>query len=752
MSVPPAIASSSKAATTAGQLSPAQNQAGSVAAGDTFGQRRSGGSGSFGAGNTSRASPSPRNAQLVRKQHKGSKRFRATDEDALAESAAMRPFNNRKGQTSITHLMNFSLPPRPPNYHSHAPSRNNRRHPTWGMGSGYHAVDKARFVHSNYRFIVDPRGDYRAQNVDADTHLDWNNVLQILVSAQSQLASCPICLGTPVAPRMAKCGHIFCLPCLIRYMHADEEAKPPEKRARSKKCPLCWDSIYISETRPVRWYTGQEGGAPHEGEDIVLRLIMRTTGSTLALPRDGAELLDKDQDIPWYYAAEVMDYARVMKGSEDYLLSQLDEEVAELERQEKEDELMFGEDNVEWVRKAVRSIHEAKEKVKGIGNPPALPSKPAEQKPKRAPIVYHEAGDQAPEMYLIQNAIKSGQSISQATANESTVSEESDHRAGPATIVNESNAQFSRKLSTTSNPQKAGPGAPGTLAEFRNRQHHEHHNTPSEYYFYQALLHYYLSPLDIRILKAAFGNFSTFPSTILPRVERVSTGHIVDDELRRKTKYLAHLPYGCEVGFLECDWTDTVPSEILEQFKAEIDKRRKKNQDKEAREEKARIKAEKEEDARYAPARRKRASISERFTADDFQPLVSSDGADSSGSVGAESASTSPPWPARRGQGFASLASPSTSPSAARTVWGTTIVASSSPTLVAVPSESDMRDDGWLQGWEKDLLQEEDMIAQAQAMSLVGEGEPSKKPPASGGKKKKAKKITLMSTNVRRGA
>jgi len=56
----------------------------------------------------------------------------------------MAPFTNRKGQTSITHLMNFSLPPRPPSHSSHTQGRNYRRNPTWGLGSGYHAVDKAR--------------------------------------------------------------------------------------------------------------------------------------------------------------------------------------------------------------------------------------------------------------------------------------------------------------------------------------------------------------------------------------------------------------------------------------------------------------------------------------------------------------------------------------------------------------------------------------------------------------------------------
>ncbi|KAF1841311.1 RING finger domain-containing protein [Cucurbitaria berberidis CBS 394.84] len=719
----PPIAASSKASASSGPASPAQNQPTSITTGPFFGQQR----GSAGTAASTRSSPAPRNNQQSKKQHKGSKRFRQTDEDALVE---MHNFTNRKGQTSITHLMNFSLPPRPQNHQSHG--RNYRRNPTWGLGSGYHAVDKARYVHANYRFIVDPRRDYRAQSVDADIHLDWNNVLQILASEVSQEASCPICLGTPVAPRMARCGHIFCLPCLIRYMQSEDEGKAPEKRARSKKCPLCFDTIYASETRPVRWYQGQESEPPREGSDVVLRLLVRPAGSTLAMPRDGADALGRDEDIPWHHAAEIMDYARVMRGGEDYMLEQFEEEIKKLDQQGKEDEVMFGEDNMEWTRKAIRSIRESKEKMKGIGNPPDEPVKPAEPKMKRAPIVFDEEPGAAPEMYKIQNASKSGQD-SLATP------------VPPESASDETKQQ--RTMSVSSHTSKAGHGIASTLAEIRNRQHHDHTHTPSEYFFYQALLHYYLSPLDIRILKAAFGNYANLPSTILPRVERVSTGHVVDDELRKRTKYLAHLPYGCEVSFLECDWTDTVAPEVLESFKPEIEKRRKRHTDKETREEKARLRAEKAEYAEFSSARRKRPSISERFSAADFQPLASGSASDAQ-PVEGDNTSSSPPWPTRRGEGFASLASPSTSPSAPRTVWGTAAIAGASPILA--PQDHHDMDDGWLQGWEKDLLQEEEMLAQAQAMSL-GEAEETSKKQA-GGKKKKNKKITLMSTNVRRGA
>ena len=263
--------------------------------------------------------------------------------------------------------------------------------------------------------------------MDADVLLDWSLVLQILVSAQSQSTNCPICLSTPVAPRMAKCGHVFCLPCLIRYMHSTDDTNPvPEKKARWKKCPICWDSVYISETRSVRWFVGQEGEPPREGEDVVLRLLSRRASSTLALPRDGAEALEKADDIPWYFAAEVMDYARVMKGSEDYMRKQYNYEISELRRQEREDELMFGEEAT-WTKKAVTMILEAQDKLSGIGNPPCALDEPVEKKSKRMPTNFQKGIVTVSDYYHVQHAVKSGQSRpdgSHYSSNQSLVSDQ----------------------------------------------------------------------------------------------------------------------------------------------------------------------------------------------------------------------------------------------------------------------------------------------------------------------------------------
>ena len=543
-------------------------------------------------------------------------------------------------------------------------------------------------------------------------------------------------------------------------MHSSDDANPtPEKRARWKKCPICWDSIYVSETRPVRWFTGQEGERPHEGGDVVLRLIMRQPGSTLALPRDGAEGLERADEVPWYFAAEVMDYARVMKGSEDYMLDQYQNEIDELQQQEKEDELMFGEET-QWAKKAVASITEAKERAKDLGNPPIVPQQPSERKPRRPPLEFREHGKDIPEYYLFQRTVKSGQSLPRSllemqSTSPGTSADQSREASSPADDTLSQTTTSTKSNTSISTPPQSSPSCPEQSSVSRARGTDgagpHYHQGDSPFYFYEALLHYYLSPLDIRILKATFGDFSSFPTTILPRVERVSTGHIVDDELRRRAKYLSHLPQGCEVGFLECDWTEIVSPEVLKGFEVEIERRRKKNREKEIREEKERIRAEKEEDdKRWAAARRRRPAPSQDVISEsDFQPLPETSAVDFS------MASSSPPWTsprAQEGSAFASLASPSTSPVASKTVWGTRLIPPTSPAMPAVSDEHEpSENDGWLQDWEKDLLQEEDLVAQIEATTLV-EGSCKQGPASGSGKKKKGKKITLMTTNARRGA
>ncbi|KAK0759995.1 hypothetical protein N5P37_007073 [Trichoderma harzianum] len=610
--------------------------------------------------------PTPRKGQSSRRQHRTQRRpsmgHRPVDEyDAMAEIRALRNPTSRRGQTSITHLLNYSAPLHHQDlgHHHHSNPRSYRRNPTWGPGSGYHAVDKSRYVHANYRFVVSPKGDYSKHAADADLFLDWSNVLQVIASSESQASSCPICLSEPVAPRMAKCGHIFCLTCLLRFMNSvlsEDEAKPG-KAAKWRKCPICEDSIYLPDVRPVRFYAGQESPLPRVGDDVVLRLMARNADSTLALPRaSGAEVLNSEDGIPWHFAANVLDYARVMKGTGQYMAAQYDEEIETMLQQAMEDEALFGQDG-EWTQKAVKAVNAAKEKVVTLGG-----------------------------------------------ADEASAS-----------------------------------SLPGSAKQ----------SSEPDFYFYSALPHLYLSPLDIRILKTKYGSFSAFPSTLLPRVEHISTGHVVDDALRKRAKYLGHLPYGCVISFLECDWTDIVPAETLESFASDIERRRNRNREKAAQEERERLQSERLEAAALRNLTGSRRPHSPPIEDDsppmdmsEFQPLAAPSG-------------TTPPDPRL---GFSTLASMSTSPSTQRTVWGTPAI-STTPGMedVPVPVPTNV-DDGWLK--DEDLfLSPSELARQMEALNTIekeenGQSSSSARGSGSGGgggKKKKKQKITLMSTGGRRG-
>ncbi|KAI5852270.1 hypothetical protein BZA05DRAFT_397378 [Tricharina praecox] len=700
---------------------PAPQPPSNVAGGEPS-RRAGGGSGTnSGAGSNAR-NGTPRNNQSSRKGHRNHRKpdSVASEENSYIgyDEVVTSPATNRKG-TSIAINWDYSTP-HPRAYGEFRP-RTQRRAPAWGLGSGYHAVDKARYVNANYRFIVNPHGDYRAQCIDSDVHLPWDHILQILASALTQCPNCPICLSTPVAPRMAKCGHIFCLPCLDRYMASADGNKPVVNKPRYKKCVICTDSVYMTDIRPVRFFTGRQTDPPKEGDDVVLRLVMRMPGSTLALPRDGADPPSALDEIPWYFAEDVMDYARIMKGSEDYMMKQFNREIVELQEMQLEDEVMFGEDGI-WARKAIETIRMHMEALIGIGNPPPsiVPQREKEkQKEKRPPIVFSENTDDVPLMYHVMHEARSGHSSSSHTP-----------KPGPPDADDSISAvELSLSLIEYEEPRQrtAGAGA----------------SSDSPYLFYQALLHHYLSPLDIRILKVTFGSFANFPSTVLPRVENVSTGHTVDDDLRKRARYLAHLPYGCEVTFLECDWTDIVPLETLEKFKSDIERRRKRKRDKETKEERDRVRAEKiEEDEKWSTLRyRRREStgfLKEKFKDEDFVALGHSELVDNEAV-----AETSP--------------SQATESSAnalhQRTVWGTPAIAGSQEESAHLTENNS----GWLPDWERELLLDEEMMAQIEMEGSMGNGGGS----GSGGrapshgkgqKKKKFKKVTLMTNGGKRGA
>jgi len=153
---------------------------------------------------------------------------------------------------NLNHLLNFTLPPRQTRPLTNIPRRSrksgtsqgvwNKERMCFSLSLPISSNPSVGFVNAQYRFVMNPSGDYTVHFADPDMHVhfnpghlaifilsfysffQWHDILQVIIPRSSALASastigdssgqgeglttCPICLSPPTAPRMTKCGHV----------------------------------------------------------------------------------------------------------------------------------------------------------------------------------------------------------------------------------------------------------------------------------------------------------------------------------------------------------------------------------------------------------------------------------------------------------------------------------------------------------------------------------------------------------------
>jgi hypothetical protein len=169
------------------------------------------------------------------------------------------------------HLLGFKYAAQPPV--SSSPPRRPQRRTQPAV-----PFSKERFVQANCQFVVYDGAEYTLQTAaaDPDASIDWACVRQVRVFAHPpKEVVCPICLDPPVAARMAKCGHVFCWPCVLHYLALSDNNRP------WRKCPICYESIYPDALRSAAIVHRAEAKA---GEPLSMRLVARAKGSTVVLP------------------------------------------------------------------------------------------------------------------------------------------------------------------------------------------------------------------------------------------------------------------------------------------------------------------------------------------------------------------------------------------------------------------------------------------------------------------------------------
>ncbi|KAL0094756.1 hypothetical protein F4703DRAFT_1820463 [Phycomyces blakesleeanus] len=424
----------------------------------------------------------------------------------------------KKGKVSLNHLLGFSFPER------QTPSSPSPRR----QKTTYQPFNKEKFVNANFRFVVKASSDYQIYLADPDMILDWQSIEQVVITDTTP--SCPICLSSPVtAARITKCGHVFCLPCVLHYFASRENT-----RKQWHKCPICWDAMYLKDLKNVkslipRAVLSKTISGIQQGDTVQLSLLLRPGPSPLALPVSDtwpiSESLQRQATVlPWDTTPQALAFSRLILASPDYLLAMYEQDKHELEVA-KQDTIGWG-DDVKYIEEAIEEVVARQREARAYGT----------------------------------NGVRLLEQTSALVWNNNSYSSDNNNYNNN----NNNNGQYrqakDKGVSTSS---------------------------LTDYYFFQADdgQHVYLHPLDVRVLKHSYREYEHFPK----HIEVVATGieeTTMTEDLRKRCKHLSHLPLGCDVTFLEVDLKRLVPKESLDAFEHELTTRAKKRKDRVRREEK----------------------------------------------------------------------------------------------------------------------------------------------------------------------
>lgn len=420
-------------------------------------------------------------------------------------------------------------------------------------------------------------------------------------------------------------------PCILHYLELSDQTGQ-----KCRSCPICYDTVFGRELKSVKWYDPVSAASQAEAEHppfqlelteqleqdvakekkedfITMRLIYRTTISTLALPKSSTWPSDliPPHAAPWYFLPDIFNFSRFMLATPDYMEEELKNDMSQLTTEE--DSLKQLEGGVQsrddlgltFVESAKRKVREQIEKVSLLRTDSVQRSSEAAWSDLEA-LRDKQDRNARREQQRVQTA-KYAEATTSTSAEETADEQSSPEgylQSGAGGGVYAAPAAAQRSSTATRNPA----GHPTLSKNNRNNRHRANVNPPAPndatYYFYQAASgqHIYLHPLDIKILKSYYESYSNFPQAIRVRIDGVEEGSMNDD-LRKRCRYLSHLPSGCDITFVESDLSSIMPSTALAPYAQALKKRSGKRRDKARKDDKAKIKVNR-------PKRKRRGSNS----------------------------------------------------------------------------------------------------------------------------------------------
>uniref|UniRef100_A0A182T9U3 E3 ubiquitin-protein ligase RNF10 n=1 Tax=Anopheles maculatus TaxID=74869 RepID=A0A182T9U3_9DIPT len=401
---------------------------------------------------------------------------------------------------SLNHLLNYHYAPRERDQPVRFTRTGNIRKLT---NQSHGRYNKEQFLQANCQFVVRAGEDYEGLLAAPDQLVDWGKVEQIHVLS-SEEPQCPICLYPPVAAKMTKCGHVYCWPCILHYLALSDKTW--------RKCPICYEAIHLPDLRSA---VSKPFHAFGTGEYVTLQLMRREKGTMKVVEVNdevglGGMIPPAGVSIPHFDAAVGNSILTKL------LLTDTVQMLKIIERERKELENQLVSDGAEapenmFVQQALDILGERRTLLKAAK---AIVFPVAAEK-----TVMREASDAATDQQQPADSAEDSHDGASEASSDFMIDEESNFTVGDIDIV--------------PTAQCAG-------------QH---------YYFYQSLdgQPLFLHSINSRMLQAMYGSLDRSPPRITGRVVQKDSCSM-DENLRRRLKYLEHLPVCTQFDVVELDF------------------------------------------------------------------------------------------------------------------------------------------------------------------------------------------------------
>lgn len=441
---------------------------------------------------------------------------------------------------NANHLLNFHYdpisrpPPRAP------PSRKPRK---------IKPYNKDLFLQANYKFVVLDTGSYQVESMDPDKMLQWEDIICVRYFTPFPV-QCPICLETPLCPQMTSCGHIYCYPCILRYLLMGKE---DHMRDCWKKCPLCFMMISSKDLSTIQIENVKQFNV---GDHVHFTLLTRRKDSLVP------SLKQQQEEAPTRYSSD-----GIHDSFSKFTLTSNVEIYVQEAKSALSNWLIKAEsglvDDLERLPYVCAALEKLEERIKNWMEHQTSSSPP---KKNGATSISNKAVDTC--------TVDSSMLVSASTSNHvnSTVLEsvgrifDSDFKCNERPVV-----PLSGVRKHSGNQEKSVPSD-----EDRSSHSSMEAGDNNSYTFYQAVdgQHLILDPLCMKCLLHHYGSYDMLP----PRI----SGEIVEIEvltqseaMRKRYRYLSHFPLTTSIQLCEINLGGILPPNSLTPFKDEIRRREK---------------------------------------------------------------------------------------------------------------------------------------------------------------------------------